>query len=61
MFLSASLLQTNYIAPYGSRFSDFGAGWRFTPNLYTQYLYSTNYGVTSGTHTLMLRWIFRRD
>jgi hypothetical protein len=61
VFLSASFLQMNYIAPYGSHFSDFGAGWRFTRNLYTQYLYSTDYGVTSGTHTLMLRWVFGPD
>jgi hypothetical protein len=47
------------VVPYASRFSDFGAGWRFTRDLYMQYVYSTDYGVTSATHTLMLRWTFR--
>ena len=45
-------------AQYVPRFSDFGAGWRFTRNLFAQYIYSTDYGVTSGTHTLMLRYTF---
>ncbi|MCU1234556.1 MAG: hypothetical protein JWP63_2523 [Candidatus Solibacter sp.] len=43
---------------YASRFSDYGAGWRFTPNLFAQYVFSTDYGVTSATHTLMLRYTF---
>ena len=42
----------------GSRFSDFGAGWRFSPNFFVQYLYSTDYGASSGSHTLMLRYTF---
>jgi hypothetical protein len=42
-----------------SQFSDFGIGWRFTPNLFAQYLYSTDYGVTAGTHMLMLRYTFK--
>ncbi len=46
-------------SPYASRFSDYGAGWRFSRNLLVQYLYSTDYGVTSATHTLLLRWTFR--
>jgi len=46
-------------SPYAARFSDYGAGWRFSRNLLVQYLYSTDYGVTSATHTLMLRWTFR--
>jgi hypothetical protein len=45
-------------AQYVPRFSDFGAGWRFTRNLFAQYIYSTDYGATSGTHTLMLRYTF---
>jgi hypothetical protein len=45
-------------APYAARFSDFGAGWRFSRNLYTQYVFSTDYGANSATHTLMLRWTF---
>jgi hypothetical protein len=42
----------------GSHFSDFGAGWRFSRNLFAQYVYSTDYGATSVTHTLMLRYTF---
>jgi hypothetical protein len=29
-----------------SHFSDFGIGWRFSPNLFAQYLFSTDYGMT---------------
>jgi hypothetical protein len=43
---------------YAPRFSDFGAGWRFTRNLFAQYVYSTDYGVSSATHTLMVRYTF---
>ncbi len=43
---------------YASRFSDFGAGWRFTRNLFAQYVYSTDYGASSATHTLMVRYTF---
>ncbi|HXB73105.1 MAG TPA: FecR family protein [Candidatus Acidoferrales bacterium] len=42
-----------------SRFSDFGAGWRFTRDLFAQYLFSTDYGATRPTHTLMVRYTFR--
>ena len=45
-------------AQYRPRFSDFGAGWRFTRNLFAQYVYSTDYGASSATHTLMLRYTF---
>jgi hypothetical protein len=45
-------------ALYVPRFSDFGAGWRFTRNLFAQYIYSTDYGATSATHTVMLRYTF---
>jgi hypothetical protein len=45
-------------AQYAPRFSDFGAGWRFSRNLFAQYVYSTDYGVSSATHTLMLRFTF---
>jgi hypothetical protein len=47
------------IAPgtrYGSRFSDFGVGWRFARDLLVQYVYSTDYGVTSATHSVLFRW-----
>ena len=42
-----------------SHFSDFGVGWRFSPNLFVQYLFSTDYGVTTPSHALMLRYTFR--
>jgi hypothetical protein len=42
----------------GSHFSDFGVGWRFSPNFFVQYLYSTDYGVSPASHTLMLRYTF---
>jgi FecR protein len=45
-------------AQYAPRFSDFGAGWRFTRDLFAQYVYSTDYGTSSATHTLMLRYTF---
>jgi hypothetical protein len=43
-----------------TRFSDFGAGWRFGRDLFAQYIYSTDYGVSAATHTLMLRYTFRK-
>jgi hypothetical protein len=43
---------------YAPRFSDFGAGWRFSRDLFAQYVYSTDYGATAATHTLMLRYTF---
>ncbi len=43
----------------GNRVSDFGLGWRFLPNFSMQYVYSTDYGYSSGTHALMLRYTFR--
>ncbi len=46
------------LAQYAPRFSDFGVGWRFTGNLFAQYVYSTDYGASSATHTLMLRYTF---
>ena len=45
-------------AQYAPRFSDFGVGWRFTRNLFAQYVYSTDYGASAATHTLMLRYTF---
>ena len=41
-----------------SHASDFGAGWRFAPNFFAQYVYSTDYGATSASHTIMLRYTF---
>jgi hypothetical protein len=41
-----------------SHFSDFGIGWRFSPHLFAQYLFSADYVPQSG-HTLMLRYTFK--
>jgi hypothetical protein len=41
-----------------TRASDFGAGWRFSRDLFAQYVFSTDYGATSSSHTLMLRYTF---
>jgi hypothetical protein len=45
--------------PIGSHFSDFGAGWRFSRDLFAQYLFSTDYGFSTPSHTIMLRYTFR--
>jgi hypothetical protein len=42
-----------------SHFSDFGIGWRFSPNLFMQYLFTTDYDVTAPSHALMLRYTFK--
>lgn len=39
-------------------FSNFGAGWRFTPNLLAEYIFSTDFGQTSSRHTILLRYSF---
>ena len=39
--------------------SDFGIGWRFSSRYIAQYIYSTDYGLTSPRHTLLLRYSFR--
>lgn len=41
-----------------TRYSDFGLGWRFTPNLLAQFTYSTDYGATSDISSLVLRYTF---
>jgi hypothetical protein len=41
------------------RFSDFGAGWSFSPKFFAQYLFTTDYGVTSSSHALMLRYTLK--
>ena len=43
----------------GRHFSDFGAGWRIRPNLTAQYVFSTDYGATSASHAVLLRYTFR--
>ena len=42
-----------------SHFSDFGVGWRFSPTFFVQYLLTTDYGVTSSSHSLLLRYTFK--
>jgi len=39
-------------------FSNFGVGWRFTPNFLAEYIFSTDFGQTSPRHTLLLRYTF---
>ena len=39
-------------------YSDYGVGWRFSPNLFAQYVFSTDYGYSQPSHTLMLRYTF---
>lgn len=45
---------------FAPRFSDFGIGWRPSPAVLIEYLFTTDYGVTASTHTLMLRYTFDR-
>jgi hypothetical protein len=40
-------------------YSEFGAGWRFTPQFLAQYVLSTDYGFSTPSHTLLLRFTFR--
>jgi FecR protein len=49
-------MSRNHFTDYSS---DFGIGWRFSPSFLAQYIYSTDYGLTSPRHTLMLRHSFR--
>lgn len=44
---------------FSRHFSNFGAGWRFNPNLLVQYLYSTDYGRSAPAHSLLLRYNFK--
>ena len=37
----------------------FGVGWRFSRDMFAQYLYSTDYGYSAASHTLMLRYTVR--
>jgi hypothetical protein len=39
-------------------FSNFGGGWRFTPNFLAQYVFSTDFSRTSARHTILLRYTF---
>ena len=47
---------TAYLSP--RRLSDFGVGMALTRNLLAQYIFSTDYGFSSSSHTLMLRYTF---
>ena len=38
--------------------SNFGVGWRFSPNFLVQYILSTDYGQNAPRHTLLLRYTF---
>jgi hypothetical protein len=40
-------------------YSEFGAGWRFTDNFLSEYVFSTNYGLTRPSHIFLLRYSFR--
>jgi hypothetical protein len=40
-------------------YSEFGVGWRFTENFLAQYVFSTNYGLTTSSHVFLLRYSFR--
>lgn len=59
-----SITPPNPLASFNTResfttyYSDFGVGWRFTPNFIAQYVYSTDYGRTAPSHILMLRYTF---
>jgi hypothetical protein len=39
-------------------FSNFGVGWRFSPNFLGEYIFSTDFGQTSSRHTFLLRYSF---
>jgi FecR protein len=57
--LSDSLFSTSPVSYQSPRhLSDFGAGYRLSKNLLAQYTFSTNYGYSSSSHTLMLRFTF---
>jgi FecR-like protein len=42
-------------------FSDFGAGWRFKPNLLAEYIFSINNGLGPPRHIFLLRYTFKRE
>jgi hypothetical protein len=42
-------------------YSEFGAGWRFNVNLLVEYVYSTNYGYSPGSHLLLLQYTFGKQ
>ncbi|HEX5085622.1 MAG TPA: FecR domain-containing protein [Blastocatellia bacterium] len=42
-------------------FSDFGGGWRFSPNLMGEYIFSINSDMGPPRHIFLLRYIFKRE
>ena len=57
--LSDSLFSTSPSSYLSARhLSDFGGGMRISRDLLVQYLFSTDYGFSSSSHTLMLRYTF---
>ena len=43
---------------YTDIYSNYGIGYRFTPNLVFQYIFSTDYGQTRPRHSFLLRYTF---
>ena len=62
--LSSYPYQSGEFRSYYSSFSDVekfskvGAGWKFNPNLITEYLFSTDHSYRGPSHTLVLRYTF---
>src|SRR5262249_43904198 len=52
------LANSNTRENFTNYYSDFGVGWRFTPNFIGQYVYSTDYGRAAPGHILTLRYTF---
>lgn len=44
-----------------SAFLDFGAGWRFNPNLLAEYIFSINRNLGPPRHIFLLRYTFKRE
>lgn len=44
-----------------SAFSDFGAGWRFNPNLVAEYIFLVNRDLGPPRHVFLLRYTFKRE
>jgi hypothetical protein len=60
LFVNASLLGIAGTTWWqANRFAEFGAGYRFNRSLTVQYLHSTDYGYTSGGHSVLIRYNFR--
>jgi len=57
--MSDGLFSPNGLDRSMNYYSEFGAGWRFTPQFLAQYVLSTDYGFSTPSHTLLLRYTFR--